>query len=586
MSYTTTISGYPNQTTEIVYNGYHTVIDNSSTYTTKIRAAIPKYSEITNVLASAEFEKGYSWASAKGWFATDTGTQIGSKHSLSNGTNTGKTTDVTSYFQSKTANSGEFVSGTSAIRAYFDGDTVPVTFVTRDKCLIYTYNKPTYKLNITKNLGPGYYKVGTESKVFVNGSEPTATYTDFTIETYDQTITLSETHGDCEKFTGWYDGDTLLSTNSTYSFTISQNSISSLTTYRVITAKFEKLVYTITAKDWDGTILATGQAYYGEEIGYTFLANSPTRKPDKNYHYVFSDWSPNVHTICYEPIDQIAQYTAVPHSMSYTLTAEGRRHHNCSGCEYNFLERPYDLCQENLFYFSDWAESNCAKINTGTLEYNISNATITITGTGDSYTMYGGSSDYYHIPITSGEEYIFKYNVLTTGTKQAFVFFYDANGNAVNGVGISQPHIGKYDGAPIIFTAPEGATQLAIRVGVRDTSTATFSNLIVCKTKHLRSLNETTSLIRRVYFADQEVSTVGNSSTLILNNAKRKGFDFNGWFADEACSTSLNLPFNLTSSKTIYPKWFERLGILGNETIKIFEGNSKVEIFLGTQKLF
>ena len=596
MAYTINVTGHPgSQSNDIVYSGYHHIIDNSSNYITAIRNAIPKYSRITNVTAKVpEFEKGYSWGTAKYWFADQSGNRIGSENKLSNYTNTNLSIDVTSYFQSETAQAGQFnTSKATGLRIYFK-DTVPVSFVTRDPRLEYTYEKPVYNLTVKNtDTAVGYLYTKTSAKISVNGvqftypGENASQSYRYEVNTTNTTVVLSETHEPWETFLGWYMDNQCLSTSSTYNHIISQDTITSYTTSKTITAKYDKVKYPIQAKDYDGTVFSTGHAYWGERISLSYYPTHPNRPPDSNNHYINNDYLPTPTDFFYGDIAEIvAQYTAVPHSMSYVLTTEGRRHHTCSGCEYNYLERPYDLCQENLFYFSDWAESNCAKMNTGTLEYDISNATITITGTGDSYTMYGGSSNYYHMPITSGEEYIFKYNVLTTGTKQAFVFFYDANGNAVNGVGISQPHIGKYDGTPIIFTAPQGATQLAIRVGVRDTSTATFSNLIVCKTKHLRSLNETTSLIRRVYFADQAVSTIGNASSLTLTNAKRKGFDFNGWYNDENFSSLLSLPINLSSSKTIYPKWFERLGIFGDKTIKIFNGIQQAKIFLGDQKLF
>lgn len=610
MAYTVNVTGHPgSQADDIVYSGYHNIIDNSSNYITAIRNVIPKYSKITKVVARVpEFEKGYSWGSAKYWFADQSGNRIGKENKLSNYTNTNLSTDVTFYFQSETAQAGQFnTSKATGLRIYFK-DTVPVDFVTRDPRLEYTYDKPIYILELAlQETGTAYSHTGTSAKIYLNGSQ--CKWSSFgtlpniqqryEINTTNTTVTLSETHEPWENFLGWYSNGQCISTESTYNFTFGQNSITSYSPtshssysgeYANITiiAKYEKIKYPIVAKDYNGTLIQEGYTYWGEKIASTFYPANPVRQPDNNFHYQSNDYLPSPRdTYYYGDVSEIiAQYIATPHSMSYALTTEGRRHHTCSGCEYNYFERPYDLCQENLFHFSDWVESDCKNMNQGSNSYDILNGTITITGNGDCYTMYGGGNNYYHIPITPGEEYIFKYNVLTTGTKQAFVFFYNSNGSAVNGVGISQPHIGKYDGQPIIFIAPEGATQLAIRVGVRDASTATFSNLIVCKTKHLRSLNETTSLIRRVYFADQAVSAIGNASSLTLTNAKRKGFDFNGWYNDENFSSLLSLPINLNSSKTIYPKWFERLGILGDKTIKIFNGTQQAKIFLGDQKLF
>ena len=139
MAYTVNINGYDgSQADSIVYSGYHKIIDTNQVFIDRIRNAVPKYADVQSVTVTVpEFEKGYSWGSAKYWFADTSGNKITGESKLSNNTNYNLTTSITGYMQSKTAKAGEF-SSISGIRIYFK-DTVPVDFVTRDPYLTYTF---------------------------------------------------------------------------------------------------------------------------------------------------------------------------------------------------------------------------------------------------------------------------------------------------------------------------------------------------------------------------------------------------------------------------------------------------------------
>lgn len=239
-----------------------------------------------------------------------------------------------------------------------------------------------------------------------------------------------------------------------------------------------------------------------------------------------------------------------PHTHSYTtaLTAEGRKKHTCH-CGHSYTERAYDVNFDNLFSFADWAESSCAKgagSGSGMLTYNITDGTITLSGSGDFYTAYNGSGNYYCVPVTAGEEYIFRYDSVSSGGKQAFVFFYDDSGNGItgaihNGVAQSAPHIGKYDGSHIVFTVPNGCTKVGIRVGITGTAEATYSNIAIYKT----SVGDIANRQYRMAFFSGEAKE--------LYTPVRDGYKFQGWYTADGVqivSTS-----SLTESTVVYSAW-------------------------------
>ena len=318
---TYTLTGYGNETDETVYSGYHNVIDTN--FHSTIRANIPKYARITNATVSAEFEKGYSWAKAYGWFADQNGTMIGSKHSLSNGTNSNKTANVTSWFQSENASAGQFISGKTTIRAYFDGTTVPVSFVTRKKQVTFTYDTPTYYLAINRD------SYGGSGTMLLNGVE--TFFSEHTIPITTSTnmvFNLEAIPDENSVFEGWYQNSVLVSTNPKYSITVNQDAISSFTTNTSIIAKFKFIYYTVTLKNFDETTLYQTDVVHGYPFSYIdqyYQADNPNnyppkKSPDSNYHYNFIGWNYSNDYQVKSNLTAIAQYQAIPHAYSTTLS--------------------------------------------------------------------------------------------------------------------------------------------------------------------------------------------------------------------------------------------------------------------------
>lgn len=234
---------------------------------------------------------------------------------------------------------------------------------------------------------------------------------------------------------------------------------------------------------------------------------------------------------------------------------------------YNGLvKRSYDLNYENLFSFSEWAASGSAmnaKKDMGTVNYDLQNGTITVTGNGDIYTCYGGSDSYYHVPVTAGEEYTFSYDVSTTGanTKQVHIFFYDDNGNAVAYDG-SNNFKGDYNGNNMTFTVPNGCTQIDVRFGVTSGSSetaATFSNIALYSTARAEEIgleNWTNREYRKVFEYD-ELFPEANHYVPV-----RPGYTFNKWSVDlngvgtvKEDLTTLSGVKNIRTSYVLYSNW-------------------------------
>ena len=84
------------------------------------------------------------------------------------------------------------------------------------------------------------------------------------------------------------------------------------------TAKFEKVMdtYTITWKDWDGTVLKTAEVEYNNFPAVPEA--QPSREPDDGYRYTFKGWSPEI-VAATEDAVYTAQYEATAR-VFYTVT--------------------------------------------------------------------------------------------------------------------------------------------------------------------------------------------------------------------------------------------------------------------------
>ena len=83
----------------------------------------------------------------------------------------------------------------------------------------------------------------------------------------------------------------------------------------------ENVYYTITFKDYDGTVLQTSNFKKGETP--TYNKTNPSRNNDDNYSYTFNGWNPSIETVSK---DMVYTATYISTKNSYTVTWK-----NCDG---------------------------------------------------------------------------------------------------------------------------------------------------------------------------------------------------------------------------------------------------------------
>ena len=85
--------------------------------------------------------------------------------------------------------------------------------------------------------------------------------------------------------------------------------------YNTTDNKWEEKRYTITWKDWDGTVITTYQLTYG--VTPKFNSTNPTREANLDYTYDFAGWTPAISPVTGDQI-YTATYTQTP--IRYTIT--------------------------------------------------------------------------------------------------------------------------------------------------------------------------------------------------------------------------------------------------------------------------
>ncbi len=194
------------------------------------------------------------------------------------------------------------------------------------------------------------------------------------------------------------------------------------------------------------------------------------------------------------------------------------------------------------------------------------------------YTYFGPLDNYYTIPVKPDTEYVFEYDVLTTGGSQAHVFVYDDNDNettisngsvkATVGTAIPDPatvtgnenFIGAYTSdttkthVVIRFTTSANVAEVAIRFGniFNSSNTSTFSNIRFVEAKHFSEeiVYSTTEAIytEKLY---EENTAYGE-----LLNPTRIGFTFLKWLYDDE-ATEVQTTDCIINHTTIYSDWYE-----------------------------
>lgn len=133
------------------------------------------------------------------------------------------------------------------------------------------------------------------------------------------------------------------------------------------TAQFDQTVnkYTITFKNWDGTILEAKDWKYGELPTY---AGTPTRPADDEFTYTFTGWNKVISTVTGKA-EYIAQYTNSTNS--YTITTNGENGTTTGGGTYLYGKEVTLTATPNTCYrFVRWSDGNTDATRTITVTGN------------------------------------------------------------------------------------------------------------------------------------------------------------------------------------------------------------------------
>lgn len=345
-----------------------------SAVNSEIRKYIPKYSQINSVKYSFEAYQKIALGSTKsdgkiflGSGKDDENTVIaGTTENVPKDSWTTISKSTTSYVNTSGANAGEFKSTYSSLKLFYSIEAFVVrTMKMRKTYAVYDYTQPIYQISLSVNnsdygivSGGGLFYVTTtdETKTIVapantgyrfvkwsdgntnasrkitisqNSISAFTTTLDltaifepipYTISTsvtpsnggtvtgggthnYGSSVTLTATPKTGYRFVKWSDGVT------TASRTIKVTGNASYT------AEFAKIAYTVTFKNYDGTVLQTATVEHGSTPSYT--GSTPTRAQDAQYTYTFSGWSPSLGAITANTT-YTAQYTAT--KRKYTIT--------------------------------------------------------------------------------------------------------------------------------------------------------------------------------------------------------------------------------------------------------------------------
>lgn len=290
-SYTHTISGSKGSL-DIAYHQYYLSNINSSA-----DSKIPQYSKINSVNFSANCTKDPTGSLSIGdlelYFGnTNDNTQVVSlaeKDKLSFKGTENISANITSYAKSEHIDAGYIeCSGAELIMVELYFSALYNQAFNSTATVTWNYNEPRAIVSVSKS-GEGT----------VSGA---GTYH------YGNSYTIKATPATGWKFVKWSDGNT----NASRTFTVDSSLITAYETSKSYQAVFEKLTYTVTWKNHDGTVLETdtGVAYGSTP---TYNGSTPTKTG-----YTFSGWSPAVGAISGN-----TTYTAQFTENKYTIAFNG-----------------------------------------------------------------------------------------------------------------------------------------------------------------------------------------------------------------------------------------------------------------------
>ena len=231
-----------------------------------------------------------------------------------------------------------------------DGNTTASRSITVKGAATYTASFTINSYKITVNAGTG----GT-----VSGG---GTYN------YGTSVTIKATPNTGYNFSKWSGAST--STSASLTFTVT-----GAATY---TANFSIKTYTVTWKNWDGTVLETDTVNHGSSAAYN--GSTPTRSSTAQYSYTFSGWS-GTYTNVTSNQTVTAQFTSTTRSYTLTIASGGNGSVSPTSKSISYGST-YDLdnvtCTPNTgYYFNGWSFSDTSGNGSS---YNSSSHVVTVKG--------------------------------------------------------------------------------------------------------------------------------------------------------------------------------------------------------------
>ncbi len=206
---------------------------------------------------------------------------------------------------------------------------------------------------------------------------------------------------------------------------------------------------------------------------------------------------------------------------------------------------PNDINYENYFSLSDWANSNCVLPNgTGKVEVDITNDSFTYTPSAAYETLKCevGDSAFYNMTLEPNETYVIEIDV----TPYAYVELRTVDGallgnNCIWG-GANTSGTQRKE-----FTPTQAEVYLALGTAGDESQLVpvTFSNIRVYKKADEERLASYSGLkVRDIISAD-----------LVLNVPTMAGYQFEGWYTDEARTDKVTDVAALKNSTTVFSNW-------------------------------
>lgn len=369
MAYTYRLAGMGSKTSGTSGSGYLELINTDyNLFRSPVRSNIPKYSKITNVTAYSTITRNIAAAAYMTIYIAgiEGNNRIGSEFKTSSWSTKSLTAnaDVTSYFYSETDRAGEFNDAYTQLTCHYKGNSTKYT--SSNNYFDITYEKPVYNINVSSNnTNYGTVSGSTSKEVEVTDQTVTITATPKTGYRFvkwsedgntnaSRTITISQNSGISGFTTNLnltaifepitytatfknYDGTVLDAvtvnygstpsyTGSTptkpstaqYNYTFSgwSPSLGAITSNTEYVAQFTSTLrkYTVTWKNYDGTVLETDTTEYGRMP--TYDSTTPTKPSDTENSYSFAGWHITISEVQGD-IEYIATFTAIP--LGYTV---------------------------------------------------------------------------------------------------------------------------------------------------------------------------------------------------------------------------------------------------------------------------